>query len=182
MYTEKVLEDGTPIRIIVSHPTYMRLKGTCFRAKRLSLAGNFFRWDSPMEVINDRDVLPALMNDINKQWKMRDFNTVSISIMLTSPAGWESTAPRENYQKEDLEEFKPNKKSKALRIKKNRKNLLAPKTSKVTVIYQLTLQDDNTPVVMVHSMYPGTDVGELTGNITEREGLIFFDWNHPGVR
>jgi hypothetical protein len=29
-------------------------------------------------------------------------------------------------------------------------------------------------------MYPGPDIGELVGDVSARENVVFFDWNHPG--
>jgi len=34
--------------------------------------------------------------------------------------------------------------------------------------------------VVIKSIYPGNDIGDLEGNITKREGVVFFDSNHPG--
>ena len=94
--------------------------------------------------------------------------------------GWPGTDELTKYKPEDLEEFSPNRHSKALRVKKDRLDLLVPLTNFVTLVYELRPERYQTAII-VHSMYPGKDIGELHGNITEREKVVFFDWDHPGV-
>jgi hypothetical protein len=33
---------------------------------------------------------------------------------------------------------------------------------------------------MLYTVYPGRDVGELVGNVSEREKVLFLDWDAPG--
>jgi hypothetical protein len=58
----------------------------------------------------------------------------------------------------------------------------APLTNKLTVVFEFQLATEDRPHLMiVHSLYPGEDIGELSGDITENEGRVFFDWDHPGA-
>ena len=93
--------------------------------------------------------------------------------------GWESTSALSDYKEDDLERFTINRRSKGLRVKMCRTDLLAPKTCELTIVYELKIEDDKL-VAIIHSIYPGQDIGELRGNVTVREKRVFFDWNHPG--
>ena len=57
----------------------------------------------------------------------------------------------------------------------------APRTRDVTVIYGISEgKRGDDVVVILRSMYPGPDVGELKGDVSVREGRVFFDWNVAG--
>ena len=180
MYIKRMLSDGTIASIVVQHDVEMRLKTRCFRKIHIKCAGNFIKWRNSMQVLNDRNVMPYILDELNRQWFTKDFSKVSLSIDLPYPVGWESTDEARFYKDTDLEEFAPSKNSTAMRIKKVRTDLLSPKTNKVTIIFDFKIKA-NGPVAMIYSIYPGKDIGSLHGDITEREQRVFFDWNHPGT-
>jgi len=102
---------------------------------------------------------------------------------LIGPAlvGRSSTGKLADYPAEALVPYQPNKRSQALRIRPERRDILAPPTCILTIVYQRKPPDDEgRQVVIVHSLYPGPDIGQLRGDITAREGVVFFYWEHPG--
>jgi hypothetical protein len=36
--------------------------------------------------------------------------------------------------------------------------------------------------VFIHSIYTGPDIGQLWGDVTERENAVFLDWENPALR
>jgi hypothetical protein len=175
----KKLPDGTFAKIVVRKSAEERLAKTCFRGTDVKKAGNFSLWNSCEELFSDRLVLGRFLFDIDELWKERDFSTHSTSILHDTYVGWESTDWFENYVPDDVEWFQPNRNSSAFRVKSDRLDLPAPKTCNLTIVFEFKEERDR-PVAVVHSIYPGDDIGELKGNVTERESRFFFDWNHPG--
>lgn len=179
MYISKTLKSGVNAAIIVRRATEERLQTKCFRGTSLALAGNFSRWSSADELFRDREVLEHFLAELNVMWEKQDFATHSVSIVHSSPTGWESTDDAKKYVETDLEQFNLNRRSLGQRVHLSHKHLLAPKTSELTIVYEFK-SEDGKAVAIVHSIYPGSDVGELNGDVTEREQRIFFDFNHPG--
>ena len=177
------IKPSTPafVRMLVICPikTEERLQKTCFRGRDQKLAGNFKLWES-IEDMFKGSVLNELTGDAWEQWAASDFGTHSLSFEMTIEVGWESTIDQHMCQMDELEAFYPNKRSSALRIRPNSTERLAPLTRDVTIVYQLEDQRGEAKVT-IWSIYPGVDIGELDGNITEREIRVFFDWDHPGV-
>lgn len=177
-----MLSDATRIAIIVRKRTIDRLKTTCFRGPSFRMAGNFFLWNSVESLFIDMCVLQPFLFGLDEDWENKEFGTQGISIDYPENVGWESTSPIEKYSNDDLEQFNLNRKSWGLRVKASRgKELLAPLTNLLTLVYEFRSEGEM-PVAIVHSVYPGRDIGELYGDVTSREGRIFFDWSHPGER
>lgn len=164
--------------VICPIKTKERLQTTCFRGRDQKLAGNFKLWES-VEDMFEGSILNKVTDDVWEQWEHGVFGTHSVTFEMPIHVGWESTVSRDKYSMDDLEDFSPNKRSSALRIRPGRTEHLAPLTRDITIVYQLEEQRGAAKVT-IWSMYPGVDIGELDGDITEREGRVFFDWNHPG--
>lgn len=177
--TRKLKNSGVRVAIIARGTTEDRLRTTCFRGNSLRLAGNFSRWHTVNEVFSEPEVIGQFLASLEEDWEKRDFGTTSVSFMCSTPVGWESTDRLDKYTAEDLEPYRPNRKSSALRVKPTRTDLLAPATSELTIVYELKAEEGE-PVAIIHSIYPGSDVGDLKGDFTKRENRVFFDWNHPG--
>jgi hypothetical protein len=178
MYLEKWV-DGQRFKIVVRLEAEQRLSQTCFRGAHCRCAGNFFRFESAIAVFNCEEVWRPFSEEILEMWEKNDFGFSSFSILCDRPVGWSSTMPIESVGLEGCEQFNPNRRSSGLRVKINRRNIMAPTTSIITFVVEFR-SEDNVPAVVIHSMYPGVDIGKLVGNVTEREGVVFFDWNHPG--
>lgn len=173
-------EQGWHLKLIMRKETRDRLAQTCFRGKDAVCAGNFLRWASIEEMLEDPEVLRLLVIELAKEIKGKpQEGTLGIEVVCRKFIGWASTAPRKNYEKSELEPFKPNRHTNAMRVKKGR-DILVPLTKRVTIIMELKREGRDWAAV-IHSVYPGKDVGKLTGNITEREGVVFFGWNHQGA-
>jgi hypothetical protein len=179
MHLVEKLRSGIEVLIIVRRPTEERLRTKCFRGKHVALAGNFCLWDSVESLFHDPIVIEQFLEELHEAWTQRDLGTHSQSITHEVVVGWDSTDPLENYAPDDLEPFNPNRRSQGLRVKLDRTDLFAPKTQLLTLVYEFKSEDGN-PVAVVHSIYPGIDIGELDGDVTLREQRVFLDWTHQG--
>ena len=179
MHLEKTIDDSMVASIIVRPDTRRRLEGTCFRGSFYKCAGNFVYWNSAREVCNDETVMRCLLNEIRMRWQKREFSTGSLTIECGAKVGWESTAPIELYRPDSLVEFELNRRSCGKRVKKHLVGIKAPLTHRLTVVFEFK-DEFNSPVMIIHSIYPGVDIGELDGDVTAREKRVFFDFSHPG--
>lgn len=194
MYIETKLPDGSPALILMRQTTEERLSRTCFRGREVARAGNFSAWDGANHLFGTAHVRKTLLESVQRAVNKDDFadGTFSIEVSFAAPIGWASTtncvrtafgswSPGEAADPRLVETFAPNRRSQALRIKLERTDVKAPLTSIATLVCQLKFELDRGWVIIVHSCYPGRDVGKLDGDITERERVVFFDWSHPGV-
>ncbi len=172
--------DDFRCRIVMRQGTEDRLSQTCFRGFRVRCAGNFNLWGSVRELLEEPLVLKELLRHLRAAHLERAFDTTSIVVAYRTWVGWSSTAPRAEYQIDDLERFDLNRKGWALRVKRSRRDLLAPLTEMITFVFEFK-DEERMPTAVIHSIYPGEDIGEITGNVTERENVVFFDWCHPGT-
>ena len=170
--------DDLLVFIVVRRDTELRLRKTCFRGKDEKLAGNFSAYGDCMELFIDPKIVAGLMSDATIGLALGD-TTRSVFIPAGKQVGWEGTDCLANYVDEDLEPFSPNHKSRAFRVKTDLTTLTAPRTDLVTIVYEVKNEGHQIAIV-VHSIYPGLDIGELDGDVTERESRVFFDLNHPG--
>ncbi|MEN9557881.1 MAG: hypothetical protein RL141_250 [Candidatus Parcubacteria bacterium] len=172
--------------IAVAYPaTIERLSSRCFRGKGVCKAGNFFRWDNFLDVIREfaDDLKPFIEEHIERiSAQPAGARPIprrgSVEFKNEHPLGWSSTADLALYRREVLEHFDINNGAYGRRIRSNR--ILAPITDLITFVYEVKKRDNRTWLVIVHSVYPGKDVGDLKGNVSEREQVAFFDWFHPG--
>jgi hypothetical protein len=171
---------GSPVVMIVRQITEERLVKTCFRGIDVKLAGNFLRWNSSFELLSDAHVKYMFIRDIDEAFRNNSWNN-SVCIEYGLPVGWSGTDDVSKYSQSDLEDFEPNRRSRASRVRLDRRDLLAPKTDLLTIVYELKREETGYIVAVVHSIYPGKDIGELRGDITQSEQVVFFDWNHPGI-
>lgn len=175
--TRKFFQDKQ-IVVVIRYANVNRLKGICFRGKEKNLAGNFSAWSDQHELVMDTDFLEQFVADVSAAAEVGDTNC-RVSIQCSSLIGWSSTDDIEKYADEDLEEFSPSIRSTGLRVKKELTKFTAPNTNMVTVVYEIRYEPDQITVV-IHSVYPGRDIGELKGNVSLRSSCVFFDWDHPG--
>lgn len=185
MFFTTNLSNGIRANIVVRHGTVERLSGTCFRGRDRALAGNFSRFERAEDVFNEEEILTELLDGI--LWEIQEMRdeksrnmTFSRTVDFGAPVGWESTDRAERYPAEALEPFKPNRNSNALRVKLERGDIRAPVTNLITFVFQIRKENYEWTVI-IHSMYPGEDIGNLKGNVTKRENRVFFSWEHPGA-
>lgn len=184
MHIDKLSEKGNKIRLSVTRKAAERLLTTAFRqeGRRQHLAGSFYFWDSPRQFFGDRWVHELLLWHADQLVEAGDEGSHSVTGTYRFWLGWESTDLLDKYDHSDLEEFNPNRRSRALRVRKDRYKIKAPPTKKVTIVFEFRLATkDHNHLVIIHSVYPGEDIGELAGDVTERERRNFFDWGHRGA-
>jgi hypothetical protein len=165
------------IVFVMRNETKQRLVQKCFR-QNVCLAGNFSLWENAYDVIQNRHVTRALLIDTEEALSEKS-RTNSVCVDVGTFIGWSGTDDMVKYRLSVLESFEPNRKSTALRVRLDRRDLCAPQTNLVTVIYEVKSEPGQIAVI-IHSLYPGKDIGELCGDVTAREQCVFFDWNHPG--
>ncbi|HRH27011.1 MAG TPA: hypothetical protein PLZ99_02530 [Parcubacteria group bacterium] len=168
-------------KLVVRDKTIERLKNTCFRGPNLALAGNFLAWVNMKAFLNNSRVIQEILSEAREINLVGFSLTRSIEVNLDHPIGWSSTAELDKYPQEDLEEFFLNRHATALRVKMGNHKYKAPKTNTVTIVFEFKDEGDSF-VIVIHSIYPGIDIGELNGDVSKRENVVFFDWNHPGEK
>ncbi|MFH0928101.1 MAG: hypothetical protein V1821_01365 [bacterium] len=171
---------GKRVVLIVGAQAEERLARTCFRPLSEPRAGNFQRFRSAREIIARRGIIQKLQEECLGELRelQGDESRFSFSLQDLGFVGWSSTAPREGFLAEQLEPLELNWRATALRVKKDLE-LLAPPTREITFVVNLKMTPREV-ILFVFSIYPGPDVGELVGDVSLREGVVFFDWNHPG--
>lgn len=181
MFIETQRHIGTfPIVVIARNVTRIRLAGTCFRPTAEPLAGNFAHIRSVQDLLDAEcgRVLADLAEDVERRFRASGRGTYRLQVQLDKHVGWASTAPIESIAPSELEEFRPNRRSRAKRVISTSAQR-APKTNLVTIVYQIE-KEPRQIAALIHSVYPGPDVGELKGDVSDREGVAFFGWDHPG--
>jgi hypothetical protein len=169
---------GRTAKLVVRRDTEKRLKKTCFRGTDQSYAGNFCMWPSVDVLFGDQLVLKLFSSSLALELTEKATGTVSFTIVYSSFVGWSSTAPLKHYDADELESFKLNRSCIAKRVLKTA-NREANLTRDITFVCELK-KEEGAWVAVIHSIYPGRDIGELKGEITSREKVVFFDWTHSG--
>jgi len=164
------------VQVVVPKHTEGRLSDKCFRGPDCSKAGNFRYWKDTKQVI-EGVITDSVLSRLQEAAMKNGKGTFSICLDLRDPIGWSSTAPRDQYVEADLVSFEPNNHSSALKVVNPEK--LAPLTNHLTIVCEYK-RKGGVEVFVIHSMYPGKDVGVLDGDITQREKVVFFDWEHQG--
>ncbi len=174
------LVNDLPTQLVVRRGTKKRLDATCFRGKEKALAGNLSLWNDCFELFADPFVVESLVIDASETVRTL-YRSASICINYGPSVGWSGTDQIEKYTDDSLECFNLNEKSTGLRVLTGLTEFTAHHTNLVTIVYEVK-QEGNVHIIIVHSVYPGEDVGELYGNVSLRESVVFFDLNHPGEK
>ncbi len=180
IYIEKNIGD-TRYKVIMRDHTFDRLRNTCFRGPSIVRAGNFSAWGAAKEFLSDLRVQNAIISEMRELSKPGISEAHSVEIEFDQPIGWSSTDDLSKFPLEHLEAFSLNRRAGGLRVKLCHTEYLAPKTHVVTIIFELK-DEGNSYTALVHSTYPGKDVGELNDNVSARENVAFFGWTHPGEK
>lgn len=168
------------IRIIVGSETEGNLQSKCFRRGH-AYAGNFIYWRNVRAVFGDMTVRNHFLEEVEDAIKSGCRDN-SVCIDCVNAIGWAGVDEKVRYPWNALLQFKPNHSSSGLRIHPSRCDILAPLTPFLTIVYSMKQEGPDTFSAIVHSMYAGNDIGEIRGDVSEREDVVFFDWDHPGVR
>lgn len=187
MFHHTTLPNGPPCAIVVRQHQIDRMQDKCFRLNGEAAAGNFSQWQTPEQVFEHDGLKALFLEEVAEH--IREFGgrrhiEQTGSFTLSVPGefiGWSSTAPRSDYAAADLKEGDLNRRATALFVREDRQDLKAPRTNAVTFVYELKYElVYGGWIIVVQSMYPGSDVGELKGNVSEREGIAFLGFSHPG--
>ena len=172
---------GEKYNIIVRKPAMERLREKNFRGTAIVCAGNFSKWPNIQSFLYDEKIKKTIMEEMLEEMTMRGAGTSSFELEFEDYVGWSSTDNLQKYSTNELELHYPNRRSTVLRVKMDLLSIRASKTKIVTLVYELK-REGGILVAVIHSIYPGHDIGELYGDVSEREKVVFFDWNHPGEK
>jgi hypothetical protein len=173
--------NGRTIALIMRKPAVLRLSTTCFRGRDKRLAGNLKLYDNFSQVMDDQLVVEGVFAELDKLFEDEMFNaTYSFTVKHTEPVGWSSTIMAKQLPGVKTEKQKLNKRSRASFVADPA--IMAPLTHSITFICELKYhtKTDLRGAVMVHSLYPGPDVGDLRGDMTRETGMLWFPWTTPG--
>lgn len=167
-----------------------RLRNNCFRGQNLRKAGNFRQWGNAEQMFDDERFRTRLFEAIARATRgvdLRSPSTLSLTVDYGDDVGWASTLPHDRIAASSCEKFSPNKRTVALRVRRD-EPFLAPATSLVTLVIEFG-KGRGGLTAKIHTIYPGPYVGQLRAtepgesepvDITARENVVFFDWNHEG--
>ena len=173
---------GISVLIVCLSYRMRMISGTSFRGREEHFAGNFHQWETLVEVLADESLKNGFIKRIDELIKSIAFGSHSMTFTCPSNVGWESTDDLSLFNADELEEFKPNRQSNALRlINPGLRGRKAPETKDVTIGFTLKRKHDELKVC-IDSLQPGTDVGDLVGDITKKTRRVFYDWEHPGTQ
>ena len=178
MSSTKKLGNGRRVLIVVLKSTEERLQTTCFRGCGVRKAGNFALWRSTGDLFNNTHVLRKFLRHVVEAFAA-GLSQSRVTIKYHSDMGWSSTIPAPPYRPDSVEVFYPNRHSVAWRVKPSRTDITALPTDLITIAYEIR-ETLGRPTIFVHTIYPGRDVGALLGNVSARERVVFFDFDHPG--
>lgn len=169
---------GMDFDVVMSDDTRDRLATTCFREGPVKKSGNFFAW-TEMQVLALTGEVRSSISKIANSVIARDITIGTHRIMarFSQPVGWSSTLSIAMAGDGQLERRNLNRSSTALFVCNI--NQPAPKTCLATLVFSVTRIEGHW-VVEILTAYPGKDVGELRGDVTSREGRVFFDFSNPG--
>jgi hypothetical protein len=166
--------------LIVCHSYKERiLSRISFQGKEKHFAGNFHKWKTLEDMLSDTLVRDGFTNKINELISSHALGAHSVTITCPSNVGWESTTPLDGFRAEELETFKPSAYNYALRLIKHGRE--APETNQATIIFTLTRKNGELRAT-IDSVYPGTNIGILKGDITKQTGRVFYAEEHPGTQ
>lgn len=180
MLCKRLVYGSGEATIVIDDCTEEAIKKTCFRGQCSQFAGNFCKWSSLEELLTDSIIRNELFNEMKRRKERQEFGTTSIQINYGSQIGWARVDKVGTHSSEELEEFHPNPLCTAFGVKRDRMDILTPLTCQLTFLVESKLEESEF-IVAIHGVYPGENMGVPVGNLTSDKGVIFFDWNHPGV-
>lgn len=174
------LSDGQDVFLQIPENTYERIKGTCFRGKQCSQAGNSCRWHRIVDFKEDpvvHELLGISFLDLVKNGAVSTSHRIVLEFQ--DAVGWDSVlsyaeVPEEYRDKLVRKEL--NKRSHALFLPDNL--VKAPLTSFLTLVVRM--YHDRHWRFVLHTIYPGNDVGELRGDMTKKHNYVWLNWSNPG--
>lgn len=168
--------------------TDKRLATTCFDSLAgHPYAGRFALWKSLQEAFMDTAFLAAFLEFALPVFRTLGKNgaySLRMTLVFGFAVGWESTASRTDFAPSELEPFRPNDRTTALRVTSTASRY-APRTNLVTLACRFTAGPKG-KACDVYTIYPGSDVGSLSerhgrpSDFTARTGRVFFAFEQPG--
>jgi len=171
------------VHVLVPHAQLQRLASKAFRGRHIRKAGNLSAWETARALLGDPDItsqlFPIVLEAI-REHSGQGSQTESYTIEMEYTIGWAGTIPLDEVDPDCLVPFKLNKRARGLRVDIDHPNApLAPRTDELTLICMIRPARQKW-LVLIQSLYPGPDVGELRGDVSKREGVAFLGWDCPG--
>jgi hypothetical protein len=181
MLTSFVTSNGINVQIACNQETWRRLSSKSFgRYASAPFAGVFCRWQYLDDMLRDTSFLARFLDALQTAIDQIQGGSCSqyFTVDCGEPVGWSTTAPKSKFREEDLEVYLPNRRSCCLRVKLASGHL-APLTNLVTFSCNFLKLNGGWNII-VYSAYPGQSFGRLDGDVTERTGLVLYDWGNRG--
>lgn len=174
----------TPVRLVMPARNNRQLLDTRFLGRRNCFASCIFRWHSPLQLLSDPLLQAKLLGDIvdsTDEFSELGLNCWSVSMDHTEPIGWESSDLADNYQERDSYYYPLNQQAIIRRLHSDLPDVIAPLTTRVTIVYSLRWDDEQGWITFVHDLQPGVDLGNPVGDLTKRERRVLYAHRQRGV-
>lgn len=181
-----IVDENFSLEVVMQEKTDQLLKTTCFRSGLVVRAGNFSRWANPQQMFSDPEVIASFKEEVQDIVSSEDDpqSTFGFTGLYPEVVGWASTVPASAVPQISFDRRKisdsPLKDAYADFVTDI--TMQAPQTRLYTIIYELKRrgrEGENKWVAIIYLLYPGLDVGELQGDVSQRESRVFFDFAHP---
>jgi hypothetical protein len=149
-----------------------------FRGKHVAKAGNFSRWNDVNDFFGHPEVGGAFKRIIGEFIDADSVKRVlRFTIIFSEVVGWSRTIAQDRLPAPDTELREINSDAEGFFV--TDKTIGAPMTNSVNVVCKMS-RDGNLWKAVVCMVSPGPTPGELKGNVSIREEILFFDLDHPG--
>lgn len=193
------MPDGTPCGFFMNAVAQDEHRETSFRGRELPLAGNFAFWTSIFDVLSDREVRTAILDDVvllvaSHQDRLTRKMSRRLQITLTRHIGWSRGvyriddhahqawwSPDDDAHDPDLvRHCQLGKWSTGWQVNLDRLDVRAPLTKALTLVYSVHWEEHNGWVIKIYKIFPGEDTGKMKGDMSRKSGMVFFHRDHPG--
>ncbi len=177
-----VVGDNEKGEIFLALAESERVHSTTFRGTSVKKAGNIFKWPTFGRMVKDREFIRKLRKEINKLLeKQIVLGTIRIELEFYHPIAYDSVLHRDDLEPEDLSFcetrlLSPSRDARADFLPLD--YILAPQTNIMTLV--IDAKKARTWTFIVETVYAEPDCGRLEGNMTEKFGLVWLDWENAG--
>ena len=185
--TRKVHLGDKSFRIVVPTGQVIRMKGKCFRGGRMrAFAGAFALWGKIEDLFSHNPFISKLRRALTPLLRVNSYGVHRLELEFSEAIGWDSMVELEELDSDEAEACVDGPPEEHRREKWQGRFLPigvieADLTDIMTIVVDIQPGRDGCEWgVFIRTMYPGHDIGELSGNMTEKTGAVFLDFMNPG--
>ncbi len=175
------------MRLILPERHNRRLRGKCFRGARMrAFAGAFALWGNFDELLDSEQFIAKLRDALRERLQDRRFGVHRLELKFDQAIGWDSLVELDELDSDEIEACIEGPPHPRQRARWHGKFMpvgvtVADLTDVMTIVVDIQPgRDGCTWGVFVYTMYPGHDIGDLQGDMTEKTGAVFLDFMNPG--